>query len=74
MMLPSPQWTGKPFEDIYLNGVLMPVCGDKLVTVEMPGCQKHFVILFSTKEKLDAYVVETAHPVDSIKQITDGQV
>lgn len=60
-------------KEISVTGYLMPALENRQpVLCGMPGTDDLFVLLFSDKVKLDAFIAEYLIHYDRIQQVTDG--
>lgn len=51
-----PRWTGNFVENPDLNGILIPFINQTPFTILIDNCDDHFLVVFTTKEKLDTYI------------------
>jgi len=76
--MPGPKWNGKS-KTVKLAGTLLPWLGVQPQLVQVDDCDDFFLPLFSTEEKLRAFMVLLDHRMNraatryTIKEVTDGK-
>ena len=70
----APAPTGKPPEEVTLEGMLMPVVSDEQpVLLAMPGTTSVYIPCFSDKEALKSVLARAGVPFEKIVTITDSR-
>jgi hypothetical protein len=69
-----PKRTGKPLEQLSLNGYLIPwLHSGQPQLARMPGSAAFYLMCFSSPERLRSFMGEKRIHYDRIKQIDDGR-
>lgn len=71
-LMDSPRPTGKPAQDISIEGKVFPWRDNRPVYLQMPGSPLLYLPLFSDVDKLKALMDRVGTPFDKVKQVDDS--